>query len=552
MTLGQRLAALNEADHWRARAVLRNEWVSSGLHKGRLMPDMIRECVDASPDTKIIFGSAERPCSTTTGALLAESYGIARAFQRLGLVEGDAVVVQVPNWKECALTMLAAMHLGLIFVPMMHTLGAAEIEYVLRKSDARAFVVPDRWKKIDYGARLGALGDLPELKHVIVIGDEEMPRPVVRWSALNTGGHEPMPRLTASPDDPWLIIFTSGTTAAPKGAVLTHNAFASEVANFPMVRSASGTPEFHPFPSGHAAGVIMTLRPLLMADPMILMDAFDEDVAVTLVREHQSDRAAGVPLMVQAYLRHADEVFPDGLRQILIGATSVSPTLMELCEAQGWAATRCYGCTEHLTISGSYPTDPKEKRMMTDGRLMPGVQVRLVDENEQPVPVGEPGEIVSMGPELFKGYLDPEHNATAFDRDGWFRTGDIGVLDEDGYIRIVDRKKDIIIRGGENISSKEIEDVMMQHAAVSEVAAVAWPDEALGERVAVFVKVADGLTLTLDDIRAHFAEAGLSRQKAPERLVLVAELPRNAMGKVLKPDLRKQVLDLIEQERVKT
>lgn len=542
------LAALNEAPHWQARASLRRDWLASGLHQGRLLPDLIRERVSQHPSTPIVFGSRERPSVITAGELLTESYGIARGLRALGLREGDVIVVQVPNWKEAALVLLASLHLGLVFVPMLHTLGPAEIEYVLRRTGATVFVVPDKWKKIDYAARIAALGNLPDLKHVLVIGDGPMPRPVKRWSELDLSDAAPLPSLTATPDDAWLIIFTSGTTAAPKGAIHTHNSFATEVENFPLVRSPTGRGFFNPFPGGHAAGVIVMLSPLLLADACIMMDAFEEDLAVELIKQHRPDRATGVPYILSIYLKHQNELFVDGLLQIVTGAASVPPALIDGCEQAGWPGTRTYGSTEHLTICGSFPHQPRAKRATTDGQLLAGVQVRLMDDDNRIVPSGTPGEIVSMGPDLFKGYLDDEHNQAAFDSDGWFHTGDIGVMDQDGYLSIVDRKKDIIIRGGENISSKEVEDVMMRHAAVGEVAAVAWPDDMLGERVALFVRLKADSQLSLDDIKAHFAAEGLARHKTPERLIVIDEFPRNATGKILKTELRKQVTALAKNE----
>jgi cyclohexanecarboxylate-CoA ligase len=181
--------------------------------------------------------------------------------------------------------------------------------------------------------------------------------------------------------------------------------------------------------------------------------------------------------------------------------------------------------------------------------MLAGNDVRLVDDEGHPVPVGTPGEVLTMGPELCLGYLDPSHNAAAFGTDGWMATGDIGILDADGFLGIVDRKKDIIIRGGENISSKEVEDILCRHPAVAEAATVAWPDVKYGERPGVFVRLNPGETITLDDIREHFATTGILKQKPPERLVLVDEFPRTPAGMILRPALRKRVAEMLEGER---
>jgi acyl-CoA synthetase (AMP-forming)/AMP-acid ligase II len=207
----------------------------------------------------------------------------------------------------------------------------------------------------------------------------------------------------------------------------------------------------------------------------------------------------------------------------------------------GVPMVRAYGSTEHPTSTGADYDDPLDKRAYTDGKLRPGCELRLLDDEGRNVGRGERGEIVTMGAEMFLGYLDPALNEQLFTDDGWFRTGDIGVMDEQGFLTIVDRKKDIIIRGGENISSKEVEDVLMRHPAVSEAAVVAWPDAVYGERVGAFLRLHEGRSIDLPAIIEHFSAAGVARQKTPERLVIVDDFPRTPYGKILKRDLRKLV-----------
>jgi len=548
MTLKEAFAALDAAPHWRMRARYLDEWRRAGYHSGKLTGELIADRVAERPDVPIVFGSRERPSETTAAELLRESYGVAAAFHRLGLREGDVLVSQMPNWREGSLTLLAALHLGLIFVPMVHIYGPAEMAFIINAVGAKGVVVPDRWKKIDYGTRIAALGNVPTLEHVIVAGSEPMPGKVTRWRDLDRSDAE-LPQLEARPDDPWLVMFTSGTTSAPKGVVHTHHSFAAEVPLFPTAPSPKGGMKLLPLPAGHSAGVIAALRPLLAGDACLMMDAWDEQLAIELIKRHRPDRAGGVPFIISFLLDHADELFPNGLVQMSVGAASVPSALMERAEKHDCPGTRTYGSTEHPTISGALPADPFEKRATTDGVLLPGVQVRLIDDEGRAVGTDVAGEIVSMGPELFKGYLDPAHNEAAFADDGWFHTGDIGQLDKDGYLRIVDRKKDIIIRGGENISSKEVEDTLVLHPMIAEAAVVAWPDGRMGERVGAFVRLKDPATLTIDDIAAHFLAAGIARQKTPERLVVVDDFPRTPAGKILKTELRERVRSLAAQEK---
>jgi acyl-CoA synthetase (AMP-forming)/AMP-acid ligase II len=204
-------------------------------------------------------------------------------------------------------------------------------------------------------------------------------------------------------------------------------------------------------------------------------------------------------------------------------------------------AFRAYGSSEHPSISGGSSEDALDKRAHTDGRLLDGVEVRIVDDALLDLPAGRPGEILSRGPELFAGYRDSALDADALLPGRWFRTGDVGVLDPDGYLTITDRRKDLIIRGGENLSSKLIEDILSEHQAVAEASVVAAPDPRYGERVCAFVVLRPGTALSLNDIRAHFSTAGTARHLAPERLEIVDDLPRTATGKVRKDELRERL-----------
>jgi acyl-CoA synthetase (AMP-forming)/AMP-acid ligase II len=539
-TFIDRLRALERAPHWLKRSAHRQAWIDAGFYTNETLPQIIRRRTAEDPHVRLVFGSRERPSETTIGAAFQDSAEIALGFGRLGLKEGDVIAIQVPNWREGLLATLAAWRIGAIVVPVIHTYDRAELSFVLEMTNARALIIPDRWKKIDYAARLESLIRTVDIEHVIVIGAGPMPRPVTRWDALvgTIGPHRP---VRARPDDACLINFTSGTTSAPKGVVHTHHTIGAEIPLFPSIPSPARRPKFMPLPGGHIAGLIGSLAPFLTGQSIILMDQFDEELCLELLKRYRPDRGGGVPFQVSFYCDHAAEAFPDGCVQMGVGAANVSPELMARCEALGWAGTRSYGSTEHPTISGTSPDDPFDKRMTTDGRLLPGVRVRLVDERDHQVACPAAGEILSMGPELCMGYLDAELNAAAFADDGWFRTGDIGAMDADGYLRIVDRKKDIIIRGGENISSKEVEDVMLRHPAVAESAVVAWPDSRLGERVAVFVRWNRGLSLDLEQVRAHFRAAGVAVYKTPERIVVLEEFPRTPAGKILKTELRQRL-----------
>jgi acyl-CoA synthetase len=230
------------------------------------------------------------------------------------------------------------------------------------------------------------------------------------------------------------------------------------------------------------------------------------------------------------------------MAQVGLGGSPIPPEIVRRAAALGISVSRSYGSTEHPSISMTFHSDPEVARVTTDGRLMPGNELRLVDDDGREVSPGEPGEILSRGPELFVGYVDPALTAASLDADGWFATGDVGTVDEHGFLTITDRKKDIIIRGGENISAAEIEEIVLQAPGVFEVAAVAAPDSRYGEHACVFVQLGEGgRRFELEALRARLHAAGLARQKWPEELHFVDDLPRTASGKVQKNVLREQL-----------
>jgi acyl-CoA synthetase (AMP-forming)/AMP-acid ligase II len=232
------------------------------------------------------------------------------------------------------------------------------------------------------------------------------------------------------------------------------------------------------------------------------------------------------------------------MRFVGLGGSPIPNAVAERADALGISLVRSYGSTEHPSITGSLHNAPKDKRIHTDGRPMAWVEIRTVDEDGKDVGAGEPGEILSRGADRFAGYTDPALNAEFIDPAGWFSTGDIGVIDQDGYLTITDRVKDIIIRGGENVSAAEVEQLLAHMKGVAEVAVVAAPDERLGEHGCAFFRMQPGSEAPdIDALRAHLQEAGLTRQKWPEEIRVVDELPRTPSGKIQKFVLRQRLRD---------
>lgn len=530
--------------HLAARAPYARIWRDRGLHTGRSLIEEIRRGIAAYPDTRLIFGSQERPAEVSIVDAYRDATRLASALASLGFKPGDVIVSQVPNWEEAVIVLLAALHLGLVYIPVVHIYGPTELAYVLRQSKARALVIPDRWRNIDFGERVGGMGDLPALEHIIVLGEGAVPGPGITWRDLMDLAKTDVPPYIADPDEVCMINFTSGTTSAPKGVLHTHHSMGAEVLAYPLFGEPDNRagPMLNMTPGGHITAVITMLSPFITGESLIFMDQFDGPYAVELIQKHAATRIGGVPYHLTTVFDLLKDEPMKLVRQGLTGAAGVPPSLIERGARMGVAIVKTFGLTEFPTITASVPSDALQKRAYTDGRMLAGCDFRIVNDDGKELPDGERGEIIAIGPELFKGYLDPEANAEAFTDDGWFRTGDIGVRDAEGFLTIVDRKKDIIIRGGENIASREVENVLARHPSVLEAAAVAWPDASLGERVGVFLRLRAGMQIDLDAIRAHFADAGIARQKTPEYLVIVDDFPRTPLGKVLKTELRKQIV----------
>jgi acyl-CoA synthetase (AMP-forming)/AMP-acid ligase II len=520
------------------RRALRERWYGAGFYGRATTAELFRAGAERFPGSTMHFVGGPRSSAVTLGELHRDSLRVAGGLAELGVGPGTRVAVWVPNWVEGAHAYQAVAMLGATIVPIIHIYGPSEVGFILRQSGAEVLVMPGRWRTIDYRERFERIADVPALRHVVLIGDEG-PDGAVPWERI--AASDPIDGLRGGdPDEVCLLIYTSGTTAEPKGVQHTTNTLVAEIRTTAAALGSEGGVGLAAFPAGHIAGVLGVLRMFLLGGTTVLMDAWDAELAARLVHEHRVESTAGAPFFLSTMLDAAEATGYDlsSIRNYMVGAASVPAALVERADAAGIPVYRGYGSSEHPVITTGVPSDPIAKRAGTDGRLTPGNEIRLLDGDDREVPIGGEGEIVSRGPELFVGYTDAALDVDAFLPGGWFRTGDIGRLDEDGYLTITDRKKDVIIRGGENIASKEVEDILATHPAVAESAAVGRPDDRYGEQVAVFVQLRPGAALTLDDVRAHFAAAGVAKQKTPEHLELVGELPRSMSGKVRKVDLR--------------
>ena len=519
---------------------LRERWYREGHYSSQTLPATLAQASVEFADARFVFAS-ESECSVLSLAEIVEQgRRVAAGLRRLGVRPGDVVAVQVPNRPELMASYFGTWLAGAVLIPITHIYGPAELGLILRDAGAKVLIVPDAWRSIDFIDRLARLEPGPSLEHTVVIGSGSAPGSI-RWSELVADVEEDLPQPAVNADHVCAVIYTSGTTGVPKGVQHTHNSLLCELRKGDRMNELDrGDSRLIPWPSGHIAGLLAVCGAITSGVDTVLMDRWQDVLAVELIEQFRCTITSGTPLHVGAILDAAAATGRDisSLRFVQVGGTNVAPALVERADKAGIVVARAYGSTEHPRCATSPLDATADRRTRTDGMVRFGDEVQIVDGDFQPLPVGAEGEIVTRGPSRFLGYRDPIHDDSAFLPGGWFRTGDIGRLDEDGYLTVTDRLKDIIIRGGENIASKEVEDILATHPRVQMVAVVAEPDAKYGERVAAFLVLHDDGALDVAEVREFFARAGAAPQKAPERLEVVTELPLAPSGKIRKFELR--------------
>jgi acyl-CoA synthetase len=481
--------------------------------------------------------SAVRPWRGTFAEVDRAARSLAGALRARGVGPGDVVVFQLPNWLEAGVTFWAAAYLGAVVVPIVHFYGPKEVGYILGATAPEVVVTADRFGHSEYLPAYEGLIAGEQAPLWLVVGDTpaaDLPAGATAFETMLDA--EPVEGPAAvDPDAPAVIGFTSGTTRDPKGVIHSHRTIGCETRQLHHMFPSGGPPQVTGAPVGHFIGMVNAfLVPLLRERPVNLVDVWAPGEVLRLMREEGLGVAGGATYFLTSLLDHPD--FTDEHLALMpfagLGGSSVPVAVTERITKMGIAAFRSYGSTEHPSITGCVLDDPEEKRLTTDGHALPGVEVRLEPD----------GEILSRGPDCFVGYVDAAMTDRVFDDEGWYRTGDVGVLDDEGYLTITDRVSDVIIRGGENISAQEVEELLMGMDAVAEVSVVAAPDDRLGERAAAVLRVREGASApALDEVRAHLAAAGLARQKWPESLHQLDQFPRTPSGKVQKYRLRQEL-----------
>jgi cyclohexanecarboxylate-CoA ligase len=521
----------------RLTAAMAAEFSASGHWPNVTLGDVLRREARARPEktavvdarTRLGYGALDRLVDRVAAGLTAHGVGA-----------GDVVSSILPNRAEAVVLFYAVARLGAVSNPIVPIYGAREIRFILRQAESVAVVVPERFRGVDYPALVERLRpDVPSLRTTFLVG-ETFP------DALLADRSVPFP--AAAPDEVAVILYTSGTTAEPKGVLHSHNTLLSECRSTRAYhRLGADEVLVMPSPVSHISGLLYgVLLPVVLGATSVLMERWDADEFCALVERERGTFSGGATPFLQGAVEAASRGRHDlsSLRLFPCGGADVPPDLIRRAVATlSVRSGRGYGSTEFPSITSSAGPDvPERKRAETDGTPVPPNQIELRGETGQPVPAGAVGEIWARGPELCLGYRDATLNAEAFDARGFFRTGDLGVVDGDGWLTITGRVKDIIVRAGEKFSAKEIEDLLFEHPKVRQVAVVPVPDEKVGERVCAVVVPTDPAAPPALPELARFLEAReVSRRKLPERLELVDELPATASGKVQKHVLRERI-----------
>jgi acyl-CoA synthetase (AMP-forming)/AMP-acid ligase II len=520
-----------------------SRYQAAGAWRGKTVAVAARELALQAPDLVVFPGGA---AEYDAARLVAEAEWLAASLVELGIQSRDVVSFQLPNWHEAAIINLACALIGAVATPIVPIYRDAEVGQMLADSGSRLHFSAETFRGFDYAAMLERLQ--PALSRLVHIFYVRGSRGVEGFEALVANGRgRPLQVRDVASSDVKLLLYTSGTTGRPKGVLHSHDTLTRFIDNCVHHWNVQpGELLLMPSPVTHITGYGFGLEmPFLAGTRTLLMEVWNAVEAARLIDEHCVVGTVSATPFLQEL---ADTASRTGtrlptLRFFGCGGAAVPPDLIRSANATfaQSCAFRVFGCSEAPMVTlGWLGRHHAELAATTDGEIH-DYEVRIVDESGVEQPGGTPGEILVRGPAMFMGYADDVQTREAISADGFFRTGDIGLVTEDGAIIVTGRKKDLIIRGGENISPKEIEDVLHRLAGVAEAAVVSMPHTRLGEGVCAYIVTRPGHSLEATAVIAHVAASGLARQKCPERVEIVDALPKTASGKVRKDLLREDI-----------
>ncbi|WP_042054314.1 medium-chain fatty-acid--CoA ligase [Escherichia coli] len=533
----QRRAAYRQQGLW-GDASLADYWQQTA----RAMPDKI--AVVDNHGASYTYSALDHAASCLANWMLAK-----------GIKSGDRIAFQLPGWCEFTVIYLACLKIGAVSVPLLPSWREAELVWVLNKCQAKMFFAPTLFKQTrPVDLILPLQNQLPQLQQIVGVDKLAPATSSLSLSQIIADNTPLTTAITTHGDELAAVLFTSGTEGLPKGVMLTHNnILASERAYCARLNLTWQDVFMMPAPLGHATGFLHGVTaPFLIGARSVLLDIFTPDACLALLEQQRCTCMLGATPFVYDLLNVLEKQPADlsALRFFLCGGTTIPKKVARECQQLGIKLLSVYGSTESSPHAVVNLDDPLSRFMHTDGYAAAGVEIKVVDDARKTLPPGCEGEEASRGPNVFMGYFDePELTARALDEEGWYYSGDLCRMDEAGYIKITGRKKDIIVRGGENISSREVEDILLQHPKIHDACVVAMPDERLGERSCAYVVLkAPHHSLSLEEVVAFFSRKRVAKYKYPEHIVVIEKLPRTASGKIQKFLLRKDIMRRLPQD----
>ncbi|EHL6064414.1 medium-chain fatty-acid--CoA ligase [Escherichia coli] len=533
----QRRAAYRQQGLW-GDASLADYWQQSA----RAMPDKI--AVVDNHGASYTYSALDHAASCLANWMLAK-----------GIESGDRIAFQLPGWCEFTVIYLACLKIGAVSVPLLPSWREAELVWVLNKCQAKMFFAPTLFKQTrPVDLILPLQNQLPQLQQIVGVDKLAPATSSLSLSQIIADNTSLTTAITTHGDGLAAVLFTSGTEGLPKGVMLTHNnILASERAYCARLNLTWQDVFMMPAPLGHATGFLHGVTaPFLIGARSVLLDIFTPDACLALLEQQRCTCMLGATPFVYDLLNVLEKQPADlsALRFFLCGGTTIPKKVARECQQRGIKLLSVYGSTESSPHAVVNLDDPLSRFMHTDGYAAAGVEIKVVDDARKTLPPGCEGEEASRGPNVFMGYFDePELTARALDEEGWYYSGDLCRMDEAGYIKITGRKKDIIVRGGENISSREVEDILLQHPKIHDACVVAMSDERLGERSCAYVVLkAPHHSLSLEEVVAFFSRKRVAKYKYPEHIVVIEKLPRTTSGKIQKFLLRKDIMRRLTQD----
>ncbi|AUY93501.1 medium-chain fatty-acid--CoA ligase [Escherichia coli] len=533
----QRRAAYRQQGLW-GDASLADYWQQTA----RAMPDKI--AVVDNHGASYTYSALDHAASCLANWMLAK-----------GIESGDRIAFQLPGWCEFTVIYLACLKIGAVSVPLLPSWRETELVWVLNKCQAKMFFAPTLFKQTrPVDLILPLQNQLPQLQQIVGVDKLAPATSSLSLSQIIADNTSLTTAITTHGDELAAVLFTSGTEGLPKGVMLTHNnILASERAYCARLNLTWQDVFMMPAPLGHATGFLHGVTaPFLIGARSVLLDIFTPDACLALLEQQRCTCMLGATPFVYDLLNVLEKQPADlsALRFFLCGGTTIPKKVARECQQRGIKLLSVYGSTESSPHAVVNLDDPLSRFMHTDGYAAAGVEIKVVDDARKTLPPGCEGEEASRGPNVFMGYFDePELTARALDEEGWYYSGDLCRMDEAGYIKITGRKKDIIVRGGENISSREVEDILLQHPKIHDACVVAMSDERLGERSCAYVVLkAPHHSLSLEEVVAFFSRKRVAKYKYPEHIVVIEKLPRTTSGKIQKFLLRKDIMRRLTQD----